>query len=171
MMDSLRSQAETWTSWGYDHRVANTTTNGTIFVTPVSDAAAQRFREEDARLQRQREIDSERIRQTEFQRSAERIAAKERAEKLLQSALSPEQREELKIRGFFHCRSKVGIFYRIYRGSHGNVRRLNHTGKEIERLCVQPSYVPESDCMLAQKLHIENDEQGFRRTANIIQLN
>lgn len=98
-------------------------------------------------------------------------AAKEKAEKLLQSALSPQQKEELKTKGHFHCKSNKGVLYRIKRGTHGNVKRLDPTGtKEIESLCIQPDDVPTQDAMLAQKLMIENDEDTFRRIANITRI-
>ncbi len=95
-------------------------------------------------------------------------AAKEKAEKLLQSALDDKQKEELKVKGHFHCKSNKGVIYRIKRGTHGNVKKLDPTGtKEVESLCIQPDNVPAQDAMLAQKLMIENDEDSFRRIANI----
>lgn len=166
------NHTETWASWNYNQRMVGTTINRYVEATSVPENAQQRFREEDAERQRERqrqnEIRNQRHREEEFHRSA----AKERAEKLLQSALTERQREELNTKGFFHCKSRIGTVYRIYRGSHGNVKRLNDAGnKEIERLCVQPYHVPEGDCMLAQKLHIENCEEEFRKTANITLLN
>lgn len=168
MIQTLHGEATTWASWNYNSTVANTYDGRFVSVTPAPDGAVQRIRDEQ---QRRREVEQQHFRGQGFRVSAEKIAAKEKAEKLLQSALAPEQREELKTRGFFHCRSKIGVVYRIYRGSHGNVKRLSHSGKEIESLCVQPAYVPEGDCMLAQKFHIEHNEEEFRRTANITQLN
>ncbi len=98
-------------------------------------------------------------------------AAKERAEKLLQSVLTDEQKTELRDKGYFHCRSKQGNRYRIRRGTHGNVRKLDPTGtKEIESLCIQPRDVPEGDVLLAQRFMIENDEEAFRKTANIARM-
>lgn len=163
---SLAQTVETWVSWNYNQSVSNTIVNGVITVTGIPDSATQRIRIEAQERQRQREIDNQRIRAEEYKISAEKIIAKEKAEKLLQSALAPEQQEELKSKGFFHCKSNKGNLYRIYRGSHGNVKRVVN-GKEIERLCIQPHYVPEGDCMLAQKLHIEFNEDAFRQTANI----
>jgi hypothetical protein len=122
----------------------------------------------EAQAQRQR--DAEAARRVQLAAEAERKAAMEKAEQLLQSALDPVQREELKARGHFHCRSRTGQIYRIYRGSHGNVR-LVRGDREVEKLCVQPEGVPVPDMMLAQKLHIEHCEEDFRRTANITRLN
>jgi hypothetical protein len=96
--------------------------------------------------------------------------AKEKSHKLLLSILDPKQQEELKTKGHFHCKSKKGVLYRIYTGTHGNVKRLDDRGKEIESLCIQPDNVPVYDAMLAQKLHIELNEDEFRKTANITRL-
>lgn len=104
-------------------------------------------------------------------RVAEIETAKGRAEKLLLSALTDQQKEEFKSKGHFHCKSKQGNIYRIYRGTHGNVKKLDPSGrKEIESLCIQPENVPEADAMLAQKFHIEFNEESFRKTANITRL-
>lgn len=97
--------------------------------------------------------------------------ARVKADKLLMSVLNDEQKEELKTKNYFHCKSKQGNRYRIYRGTHGNVKRLNDAGKEIEALCIQPDNVPAEDAMLAQKFHIEFNEEQFRTTANITLLN
>lgn len=93
--------------------------------------------------------------------------AKEKSHKLLLSVLDPQQKEELKTKGHFHCKSQKGFVYRIYTGTHGNVKRLDERGKEVESLCIQPDNVPVYDAMLAQKLHIEMNEDEFRKTANI----
>lgn len=118
-----------------------------------------------ARAQR----DADWKRQQAADRAAREVVEK-RAEAMLMSVLTPEQRAELLRDGHFHCRSKVGNRYRIKRGTHGNVKRVNEHGKEIESLCVQPSGIPVADCMVAQKLHIEFNEDEFRKTANITRL-
>jgi len=171
LTSAVSTTINTWVSWNYHQEMAATITNGVVSTAPIPESALQRLREEAENAKRQREIEQQRIREENFRITADRIRAKEKAEKLLQSALTPNQQEDLKVKGFFHCRSKIGRIYRIYRGSHGNVIRMGDNGKEIERLCVQPAYVPEGDCMLAQKLHIEHNEDEFRRTANITRLN
>ena len=115
-----------------------------------------------------RRVEQER-RQAEIRASQAILeAAKEKAEKLLQSTLDDKQKEELRTKGHFHCKSNKGVIYRIKRGTHGNVSKLDPTGtKEVESLCIQPDNVPAQDAMLAQKLMIENDEDSFRRIANI----
>lgn len=159
----LEADERLWGTWNVAHQRASTYIGHTevISVFPLPETPQQRAIREEA----------ERIRWEEEQRrqrahNKDVAAARDKAEKLLQSALSSEQREELRTRGMFHCKSKQGTLYRIYRGSHGNIRKIVG-GKEVEKLCIQPNQVPEGDCMLAQKLHIENDEEGFRRTANI----
>lgn len=96
--------------------------------------------------------------------------AQDKAQKLLLSALDDKQKDELKSKGYFHCKSRKGVVYRIYKGTHGNVKRLDERGREIEKLCVQPDNVPDFDAMLAQKLHIEFNEDDFRKTANITRM-
>lgn len=154
-----------WIQWNTNWRLVNETSNGIVSARAMPETPEQTLRRQrerdDIRAANERQIQAYTV------ADRERIAAKEKAEKLLQSALDAEQREELRSKGFFHCKSGVGNRYRIYRGSHGNVKLLNQSGKEVEKLCVQPHYVPEGDCMLAQKLHIEHNEEDFRRTANI----
>jgi hypothetical protein len=118
----------------------------------------------EARAERsRREAEAKRVQE---QAALQRRQADERAERLLQSALTPEQRDELRSKQHFHCRSRSGRLYRIHRGTHGNVRVVEGN-REVESLCVQPNDVPAADAMLAQKLHIEHCEDDFRRTANI----
>ena len=101
----------------------------------------------------------------------ERAKARERAAKLLQENLDPRQLEQLTSKGYFDLdvissngeRRK----YRINRGIHGNVKRIDDSGKVLESLCVQPDNVPVEDAMLAQKLWLESNEEMLRRVANI----
>jgi hypothetical protein len=101
-------------------------------------------------------------------------AVKERAEKLLREALSKEQHKHLKEKGFFELvvhdsKKKATRTYRIHQGTHGNVR-LVEGGREVTRYCGQPVGVPVEDAMLAQKLMLETDEEGFLRVANATRL-
>ena len=67
-----------------------------------------------------------------------------------------------------HVVGSAGRTYRIWRGVAGNVRELDAAGRERARLCCHPTEdVPQGDVMAAQKLHLETDEAGFRRTANV----
>lgn len=175
------SSTSVWSAWNREYQqwyepTSTTATNTLTWSHWAAEAYAQYSKElravaravETPEMRQARAIEAER-RAAEARAAAAIVeAAKEKAEKLLQSALAPEQKEELKTKGFFHCRSKRGNLYRIKRGTHGNVKLLDPTGKkEIESLCIQPDNVPAQDAMLAQKLMIENDEDSFRRIANI----
>lgn len=99
--------------------------------------------------------------------------AEARAEALLRSSLTEDQRQELDARGCFHI--EVGErLYRIRRGRAGNiyvVKDREDTNVDIiETLCAHPEImVPDADTMLAQKLWLEFDEAAFREIANIAQ--
>lgn len=125
-------------------------------------SAARRARENEER-NRQETLRKFRVEQVSL--------AQDKAEKLLLSVLTEEQQRELREKRYVTCKSrKSGNRYRVYRGTHGNVRQIDHTGKEIAQLCVQPDNVPEGDSMIAQLLHIEHNEEEFRKTANITRL-
>lgn len=162
---------EVWNHWN----TASTTNACTQhrFVWNDWNDKHERMRETRAQREARQAEDKFRAEQAEIARKA-RVAeienAKEKAYKLLLSSLDDKQKTELKDKGFFHCKSRKGVVYRIYKGTHGNVKRLDDKGKEIEKLCIQPDNVPDFDAMLAQKLHIEYNEDDFRKTANITRL-
>lgn len=113
-------------------------------------ARRRREREEAARLEAQ---------------MRERGKAEQRAEKLLIEHLTEEQQNTLAVFNYFDV--KVGErIYRIRRGTHGNVRLVDEAGIERVSYCIQPPGVPAADAMLAQKLHLEANEQEFLRVAN-----
>lgn len=102
---------------------------------------------------------------------AEQAQARERAEKLLQEALSAEQRAQLADKGYFELvtLSTGGARrrYRIKRGQAGNIQQLDESGRVLKRLCAHPrEVVPDADAMLAQKLWLEAREEEFLRIAN-----
>lgn len=96
--------------------------------------------------------------------------AEQRADALLRSFLTPEQEQswdrdkrfDLTVEGG----NRPARHYRIERGTHGNIKRLEN-GRVVESLCVQPSSVPIPDANLAQMLHLLHDEEGLRRKAGI----
>ena len=99
----------------------------------------------------------------------EKARVKTRAEKILVRHLDTKQALHLKEKGHFDV--EVGDkTYRIWRGTHGNIRELNKEGKEIASLCVQPNGVPTEDAMLAQLLWLRADEKALLRVANRTQL-
>lgn len=100
-------------------------------------------------------------------RRAELDLANRRAEDLLRRELTPEQIEDLEKKQCFYLESvTTKRRYRIDRGTHGNVKLLGPDGKIIGTYCVQPDNVPVADVMLAQKLWIEGNEEGFEKVAN-----
>ncbi len=121
---------------------------------------------EERRVQQQREYE----RRVEEER-VKRVAAEKKAYDLMMTYLTPEQRDEYERLQRFHVISSNGKTYRIKKGSHGNIELLEEIdGKKrpVESLCVQPKgQLPCYDSMLAQKLHLETDEDEVRRVANI----
>jgi hypothetical protein len=163
-----------WERQAY-YRTTATTNTWSIWNQCYDQILVQRHQQHIQRTRTPEQIEADRILAERHQLEADaaaraRQAVKERAEKLLQSVLTPQQNQELKDKGHFHCRSKTGRTYRIKRGTHGNVKVVNEAGKEIESLCIQPGGVPEADSMAAQKLMIEADEESFRKIANITRL-
>jgi hypothetical protein len=174
-----------WTSWttsGTTNLTTACSTVNTIWLTwteagttssgITSNVAPGRY--VDARTPDQRAADEARYAQQLEQETrrladanAKHQAASERARTLLLSMLEVHQREQLQRDKFFEVIARHSKRrYRIRQGTHGNVRLLDAQGREVTRYCGQPSGVPTEDCMLAQKLQIEHDEEAFLRAAN-----
>jgi hypothetical protein len=100
--------------------------------------------------------------------------AEVRAAALLQSLLSEVQRRQLQERQYFELMveggEKPARRYRIYRGSAGNIKRLDAEGNEVESWCVHPRGIPDCDVMAGQMLHLMHDDEGLRKTANVTPL-
>lgn len=149
---------------------------------PLSQAAREAEaidRAEEARRMEEyaRQIaiqEQERLAFTErLQREEEETAnARRTAKQLLLRFLTPEQRNKLEQHGYFDVRgSRTGHVYRIRQGSHGNIFKMHEDGQRmIAKYCGQPEGVPTEDMMLAQKLQIECDEDGFLAKANMTPL-
>lgn len=92
----------------------------------------------------------------------------ERANQLLWSLLSPEQRQQVDREGWFGVTAWSGNRYRIYSPATVafNVRQVDPAGHEIRQYCAIVPNVPAADTMLAQKLLLETDESRFHLTAN-----
>lgn len=106
------------------------------------------------------------------QRELERHAhlAKERAQELLLSHLTPEQRSSVTAQGWFVVEGgKSKTKYRI-RTAHAaaNIDVLDAKGDKTHRLCAhcRASEVPLGDQLLTQKLMLECDEDAFLKIAN-----
>lgn len=90
-------------------------------------------------------------------------SAEERAEALLRSILSPEQRQEYNNRRQITVVGSLGGQYVICRQHSFNVR-----GSSGERYCCVPGgHLPLSDNIIGQMLLIETDERLFLEQANV----
>jgi hypothetical protein len=103
--------------------------------------------------------------------------AKKRADDLLRTFLSAEQREDLDKKNCFYIvvdgKDGKKERYRIDKGSHGNVKQVDDRGSIIRSFCIQPDGVPNGDVLLTQKLWLEASEETreeFWATANITTL-
>jgi hypothetical protein len=92
-----------------------------------------------------------------------RMAAEVRARKLLLRTLTPAQREEFQLRGYFSVQvAKRGKYWilpsTVFNVLHAETGTSYCAGPRVE--------VPLSDLMLAQKLVLENDPEAFFAVAN-----
>ncbi len=124
---------------------------------------------------RQREAQARATEQTAVLREAARKKAAEnarqRAEGLLLSCLTPEQLATYKEHKWFVVEGgKSKTKYRVRRSDHmvANIDVLKDDGKVSHRLCCHLAIgtVPTGDQLLAQKLTLEGDEDHFLKTAN-----
>lgn len=147
---------QVWTSW-----IVNTTASTSQWSnwnTIVHETQEQRRAREEAHVRAMAE-----------QKKAEehRARAKRRARKLLVDHLDEVQRESYEKKGFFYLYTASGKKYRIDQGTHGNVKLIEEKeNKILGSYCIQPADVPDEDAMLAQKLHLEMNEEEFLRVAN-----
>jgi len=95
--------------------------------------------------------------------------AQKRARRLLHGNLTPQQRRELKRKGYFHVWGSKGNVYRIASLFPFNVRLVGCAKRSRIYFCLEAEdpEVPVEDVMLAQKLLLESDEGEFLRTANM----
>jgi hypothetical protein len=92
--------------------------------------------------------------------------AEERAQELLRSWLSPEQRAQYDARGnFVVVGSNTGKRYRIYRGRVFNIQELDAEGEEAFAWCFTAG-VATGDVNLAQKIALETFESKVSAIAN-----
>lgn len=97
----------------------------------------------------------------------ERTAAAARAREVLFAELDHAQRQQLLSDGFFIVVGRRSR-YRVRRAIAANIDVLDRSGRIDHRLCVHPidHQVPPEDVMLAQLLHLRDDEKGLLRIAN-----
>jgi hypothetical protein len=90
-----------------------------------------------------------------------------RAQALLRSWLSPDQRRQYDRRGYFEVRgSESGKRYRICRGAVFNVQELDSFGLVANWWCFGPHGVAVGDVNLAQKIALEKFETKALAIAN-----
>lgn len=101
----------------------------------------------------------------EFRSFTGSFEAHRKGEELLEANLTPEQRKQYDAFGYFDVVGSVtGKRYRIYHGTHRNVVEL--VGNRGPGRCFMPrGDLVAGDCMLAQKIAIENYEEEVLRTA------
>jgi hypothetical protein len=105
-------------------------------------------------------------------RDRSRVEASNRADDLLLSMLSPEQRESYFLNNHFEVIGSCGNRYRIREGVSGNIDWLDdETGEVKGRLCAHPTmerdWLPVQDVAVAQLLALTTDEMSFVRVANV----
>lgn len=97
----------------------------------------------------------------------EKAADDARAIALLKSLLTKEQLEFYEKEKYVQVITKKGNVYHITRGWSHNVYEVKQ-GKRVSSLCCHPTHlVPLEDNMVAQKLLLEDNEDNFRKMANI----
>lgn len=105
------------------------------------------------------------------QRDISRTQAISRAEELLLSLLSENQRQQYRLTGIFEVIGSAGTLYRIERGTAGNIVWIKPDGEIGGRLCAHPemreSWLPVQDVAVAQLLALTTDEKAFVRVANV----
>ena len=152
-----------WINW--NEALANAELYTQAFARPV-----ETDEEREARVARERQLRAEADERLAHERHDREVAV-QRAETMLHENLRPGQRRMLRQHSRFYVRSQLGNRYEIQRGHHGNVFKVDSKGKRTESLCVYPTGgLPEGDVMLGQMLHLQYNEEAFRKTAHISQL-
>lgn len=157
---AITQLAQTWTVWS---RTIVTSTATDVWPSWVTIANRAVYVQQQAIRGNERQI---------LEAAGERLDARHRAEKLLQEALSEQQRLELREHGYFTVHAlpvggQPGRAYRIRRGRERNIDKLSPAGLIIGHLCIHPvEAVPDADTMLAQKLWLECRESEALRMAN-----
>jgi hypothetical protein len=112
-----------------------------------------------------------------LEREAKRAKAKVRAKSLLDSVLSPEQRQYMDRHGYIPVVGSKGRRYHVRTtgGASGNVAVLDDKDQVTGRFCAHPGpthdghSLPNEDQFLAQVLHLQDDEDEFLRVANLVE--
>jgi len=144
---SAASTLQIWSSWNHAPHVWQQ-------MSP-EDRAAHEARERQYTEQR-------------AQAEVERKEAQDKAERLLLSCLTAEQRMTWRTRKCFYVTTRSGRRYRLDSGSYqGNVKFVGPDDTVLSSFCIHLRHdIPICDHLLAQKLMLEADEPTFMRIAN-----
>lgn len=107
------------------------------------------------------------LREEQAREQLRRDLANGRARRLLGEFLTPAQHEELVTRSHIHVKGQDGKTYRICAATHQNVFEVEGD-RPVTQFCVVPRdpSLPLYDIMLAQKLMLETNIEGFMALAN-----
>jgi hypothetical protein len=106
---------------------------------------------------------------------AKRARAKVRARSLLDSVLTPEQRQYMERHGYIPVVGSKGRRYHIRTtgGASGNVALVDEKEAVLGRFCAHPTSahgpIPTEDSFVAQVLHLQDDEDDFLGKANTVE--
>jgi hypothetical protein len=106
---------------------------------------------------------------------AKRARAKVRARSLLDSVLTPEQRQYMERHGYIPVVGSKGRRYHIRTtgGASGNVALVDDKEAVLGRFCAHPTSahgpIPTEDSFVAQLLHLQDDEDDFLHKANLVE--
>jgi len=160
--DATSSANTCWQSWT-SGTYGTSETYGANSVTVASRGnAASPSPEERARI----EQDRQRLARESEERERSRRESGQRAEALLKSLLTDDQRKSLEEMKRFAIRSETGKPYRIRLESSMNVDELDEQGKVLNTYCLVPKEpLPLCDNLAIQKLMLETAEAEFLRIA------
>jgi hypothetical protein len=106
---------------------------------------------------------------------AKRARAQVRARSLLDSVLTPEQRQYMERHGYIPVVGSKGRRYHIRTtgGASGNVVLVDDKASVLGRFCAHPTSahgpIPAEDSFVAQILHLQDDEDDFLGKANLVE--
>jgi hypothetical protein len=113
----------------------------------------------------------------EERRKAKQEKARRRARSLLDSVLTPEQRQYMERHGYIPVIGSKGRRYHVRTGggASGNVVLVDEKEAVLGRFCVHPRsthdghHLPNDDQFLAQVLHLQDDEDDLLKVANLVE--
>jgi hypothetical protein len=146
---------------------SSTTINNNLVWQAWSREAPHVWRQMSREQREAHEAQEQQWQERQRRQQQETAEAEAKAERLLLSCLTPEQRETYQRRSCFYLYTREGRKYRIDKGWAGNVKLVDETDQVLSSFCIHPSItVPYADNMLGQKLMLEADEKTFMRVAN-----